>query len=54
MYLKCWLNGKIFNYLTHITEYTLPHYLLEESIFEFWYIRLYDVDIHQEKMDELF
>ena len=27
------------------TEMTLPHYILEESIFDFRYVRLYDIDI---------
>ena len=31
------------------TESTLPHYKLEESIFDFRYVRLYDVDIPKEK-----
>ena len=36
------------------TEQTLSHYILEESIFNFRYVRLYDVDILKEKMVDLF
>ena len=31
------------------TESTLPHYIFEESIFDFRYIRLYNIDILKEK-----
>ena len=36
------------------TEYNLSHYILEECIFEFRYVGLYDMDITKEKMLELF
>ena len=33
------------------TEYSLPHYILEESIFEFQYAGLYDIDIPGEMVE---
>ena len=32
----------------HMTKMS-PHYILEESIFDFSYFRLYDIDIFKEK-----
>ena len=29
------------------TEYTLLHYILEESVFDSRYVRLYDIDIYK-------
>ena len=36
------------------TDWALPYYKLEESIFDFRYVKLYDVDIPKEKKVELF
>ena len=33
----------------YLFSLSLPHYILEESIFDFRYVRLYDVDIPTEK-----
>ena len=37
-----------------LTHKRLPLYILEESIFDFRYIRLYDVDILKDKWVEIF
>ena len=56
----CWLaaddmpmkgHSRIFGHLNpFLAEWTLPHYILEDSNFDFWYVRPHDLDIPREKM----